>query len=730
MATTPTRSDAPNTSSPTISGIERRERRERSRSQLSLRRDKPQLSCNLCRKRKVRCDRQSPCSTCSRRGIARSCVYSGDTRENVLPQLTGTVHERIHQLENLVISLMRHDAAVPVSPGDILISDPPNGTLRMNRHGFEGSGLESPLTPRASAISAVEVGESANTSSMPLGGGYMKYNNIGTANYVGGSHWAAVLESILELKGNLEQEEEIHNMAMDINPHNYVYSNSPWLLYGYQRATRAEILSSIPTRRAADRLVSRYLTLDIPAGVIHRGHFLTEYDNFWKDPPGTPIMWICLLFTILCLGELHQHSQTPTGSTPQISMFDGSPTSSMNIFRERIVQCLMLDKYTKGGPYVVESLIQYNMIEHFLRRDAQFEIWILLGMLIPISLRMGLHRDPKHFTEIPAFAGEMRRRVWATIFQIDVGFSALAGLPRMIKPQQCDTEEPRNLLDSDFDDKTLELPQSRPESEVTPVLFLLAKNRIISVGGLISDLAHDIRPYPYAELMRFETLLQNTQNSLPTSLRWQPLSQSITQSPQTIMQRVYLDMFSYKMLIILYKRYLSASITQPQYTHAREACLDSARNILEYQHLLYEETQPDGRLSSIGWSYSLILNDDFMLAASVLCFYIKQYSKDQRDVIDEETFQTIKSLLRRSHDIWLRSSSVSNEAQKAVQALGIILGIHHPSEDGEIANQLFGGSEDLFVQFNNLASWPVYQELSSPQIIYHAPTWPPFNPIE
>lgn len=192
-------------------------------------------------------------------------MYSGDTHENDLPQLTGTVHERIHQLESLVISLMRHDAAVSVSPGDISISDPPNGTLRIDYHGFEGYGLESPQTPRASAILATEVRESANTSSMPLGGGYMKYNNTGTANYVGGSHWAAVLDSISELKGNFAQE-EIHNTATNINPHNRVYPSSPWLLYGYQRATRAEILSSIPTRRAADRLVSRYLTLDIPAG--------------------------------------------------------------------------------------------------------------------------------------------------------------------------------------------------------------------------------------------------------------------------------------------------------------------------------------------------------------------------------------------------------------------------------------------------------------------------------
>lgn len=118
-------------------------------------------------------------------------------------------------------------------------------------------------------------------------------------------------------------------------------------------------------------------------------------------------MWIGLLFTIMCLGELHQYSVAPTVSTPQMPALRPDPPLAVNIFQERIVQCLTLGKYTKGGPYVLEILIQYYMIEHFLRQDAEFEIWILLGILIQISLRVGLHKDPKHFSEIPAFAGEM-----------------------------------------------------------------------------------------------------------------------------------------------------------------------------------------------------------------------------------------------------------------------------------------------------------------------------------
>jgi hypothetical protein len=73
--------------------------------------------------------------------------------------------------------------------------------------------------------------------------------------------------------------------------------------------------------------------------------------------------------------------------------------------------------------------------------------------------------------------------------------------------------------------------------------------------------------------------------------------------------------------------------------------------ILGYQHLLDEEIQLEGRLSSIRWAYSSIINHDFMQAASVLCLYIKQFDGNDNDIIDQEILQRILSLLRKSHEI-------------------------------------------------------------------------------
>ncbi|KAF8853621.1 hypothetical protein BDZ45DRAFT_67893 [Acephala macrosclerotiorum] len=709
MTTSPSRPDVSNTTSLNNAG---KTHGERSRSHLSQRRDKPQLSCNLCKRRKVRCDRRSPCGTCSRRGLAGSCVYSSDAQENILPQSAGTVHERIHQLESLVISLMQQEMNCTTTV-NVLLSDPPRDfalseqvshheTFILGEPRFSEATLFGSASPAGSILPITDVEASDNISSLTVDCGSMNMDGAGNSSYVGSAHWAAVLDSISELKDHFEREEETRRLVKEVDE-TESHSNWPQLLYGCPQVTKAEILSSIPTRREVDRLVSRYFAIDIAPGVLHSGQFLREYEHFWEEPSRTPIMWVGLLFTIMCLGAQH----TSRAATATVDL---QHSLRVNKFRERIVQCLGLGKYSRGGLFALETLIQYYMIEHFLCQDTEFEIWILHCILIPMSFRMGLHRDPKHFKRISAFAGEMRRRVWATVFQIDICLSLMTGLPRMIKPQQCDTEEPRNLLDSDIEEKVNEVPQSRADSESTPVLYLLAKNRIISVGGIICDLAHDIRPYPYTELARFETLLEDTRKSLPFSLHWHPLQQSITESSRTIMQRMYLDIFFHKMRITLYKKYLSASMTKSEYRHAREVCSESAIKILDHQHLLAEEIQVDGRLSSVSSTYISILNHDFLLATSILCFYIKLFNGNKLVEMEEETSEKIRGLLSKTREIWLRSSAVSREAKKAVESLNILLGIPNSGGMEEVVDHQFDDSADFFAEFENPASWPAHRE--------------------
>ena len=68
---------------------------------------------------RLKCDRQQPCATCTRRGLSGSCRYVFSVRnggsERVSPPET-SMQDRIYQLENLVLSLAGNQNIEPQLP--------------------------------------------------------------------------------------------------------------------------------------------------------------------------------------------------------------------------------------------------------------------------------------------------------------------------------------------------------------------------------------------------------------------------------------------------------------------------------------------------------------------------------------------------------------------------------------------------------------------------------------
>lgn len=87
-------------------------------------------------------------------------------------------------------------------------------------------------------------------------------------HYVGGDHWAAILDSIADLKDHFDREEQLRlaispdqiqddtRYASNVDIH---ASKHSMLLYGgYRPASQAEILAALPPKDAVDRYISRY----------------------------------------------------------------------------------------------------------------------------------------------------------------------------------------------------------------------------------------------------------------------------------------------------------------------------------------------------------------------------------------------------------------------------------------------------------------------------------------
>ncbi|TVY24040.1 Fusarisetin A cluster transcription factor [Lachnellula hyalina] len=655
------------------------------------------MSCTLNFAR-LKCDRQHPCGACSRRSLTNSCNYATtssstpDAQRSVAPRQSTSLHGRISELESLVVTLM------------------------------EAQSLPSPLAPKSpgpSSLSFTDVfpetqrpKKSQDEAASPADPGTLKLRESGIS-YVQSAHWEAILTKIRGFR----------DLVTD--------SKAPpgsRLFYGPNRhATRDEILAAVPPRPVVDRLMAlhfdsyiispcQYIQAFFPLlealTVCCRSHssqevsprggfFLTwpitssltfnQYESFWEDPSATSIAWIGLMFSMLCIAAQLQAFT--------IDLIDGQAESlkaeyltTKDDFRDKAVQCLILARYTTGGPYILETLITVLTGEFILVKDSSTDGWLLISTILHLAMRMGYHRDPDHFPGISPFEGEMRRRIWTIILQLDLVLSLEMGLPRSATDTHIDTKQPRNLRDCDFEEDTTEMPPPRPETEWTPVIPLIAKGRLISALGLICDVNTDINPPSYEQVIKVDALLEDVHNhAIPAVLRWQTMPHPITDSPNLVIQRVSVETTYYKSRILLYRRALISCPVRQTEERTRDSvriCLDSALKILSYQQMLHEESQPFGRLSQLRWKVTQIFNQDVLLATSVLCLYLQDVDKfELPETAGQTTWspraEEIRQRLTISHKIWLEMSTASAEAGKVAKALSIVLGNTETSSEDD-----------------------------------------------
>ena len=357
------------------------------------------------------------------------------------------------------------------------------------------------------------------------------------------------------------------------------------------------------------------------------------------------------------------------------------------IFREKAVQCLILARYTMGGPHILETLIMILTGESILGKDGATDGWLSITMILHLAMRMGYHRDPDHFPELSQFEGEIRRRIWVVILQIDLSLSLEMGLPRSATDPHIDTKLPRNLRDCDFDEGTAELPAPRPETEWTPMLSLIARGRLITVLGSICDINTDVNTPSQDKIVKIDALLGDVHNrDIPPVLRWGTTPHPITDRPTLVVLRVSVETTCHKARILLYKRSLinySARQAQKWDKEAVRICLDSAMKILSFQQMLHEESQPFGRLCQLRWKVAHIFNQDVLLATSVLCLYLQDVDKYElpEDAGQSSRIDDIRQQLMISHKIWHEMSTASAEAGKVAKALSIVLGITETSTE-------------------------------------------------
>jgi hypothetical protein len=361
----------------------------------------------------------------------------------------------------------------------------------------------------------------------------------------------------------------------------------------------------------------------------------------------------------------------------------GNPSDAMETFQRRSTECLIMSNYsTAPGSFTLEALLLNIQGEFVLRPRAPVGVWILSSIVTRLAMRMGYHRDPEHYPQISPFNREMRRRVWAAILQLDTLSSYQLGLPAIMQESQYDTRPPGNFFDDDLDPDAAELPQARPETELTPVLYVIAKGRLLSVFRSIFNQPPSVRRIAYEEIMASDQRLRAAHALIPSRLRHARLEDSIMVSSTLLIQQYNLELLFQKTRCILHRHHMTEYYQNPKYAYSRSSCIQAAMTLLAHQARIFEEVQVGGRLYKDKWFLSTLEQNDFLLAAMIVCLELKsrahEYSEASSDAkepgVCEFSHEGMISALQKARGFWDEFRTSSAEAQQASIFLGVILG--------------------------------------------------------
>jgi hypothetical protein len=354
-------------------------------------------------------------------------------------------------------------------------------------------------------------------------------------------------------------------------------------------------------------------------------------------------------------------------------------------YRLRTVQCLVNSDYTKSSAYTLETLILYVSGEYSSRWDAEVGLWVIIGMVVRLAIRMGYHRDPSNYPGLTAYQGEVRRRVWMFIRQMDTLFSFQLALPGMIRNSDTDTELPRNIFEDEFGPDTKELPPARPTTEPTPVSYMITKGQISWEFGAILEEINAVsgKPVSYDDILKRDNRLRELKNDMAPHLRLRPIEECTHDPAQLLMQRFGLEIMWQKTVCVLHRKYLARARQNSRYAHSRRACVDSSMEILRCQAQLHRESLPGGRMRTMKWFISSLTNHDYLLGAMVVCldlhYDMMVESMEQRPANYDPYFWTpsqraeMFQALETSQSLWNEASDTSIEAYKASNIIGIVL---------------------------------------------------------
>ncbi|KAF4626453.1 hypothetical protein G7Y89_g11709 [Cudoniella acicularis] len=553
-------------------------------------RRRPALSCAECRRRKIKCDRNLPCGPC-RVSKSATCTYSPEVLSSFKGHVStapstsisgGNTAQALNETSFTNFSSPLNSSNIDLT----LEHTPPSpGRSSSGSHHSESGHVVQALIDRVGRLEQLLTSASITDSTHNSNVGKIPTKdargNMSKTRFFGHSHWMHAFAQArkmmcFEININGYDDIKLKNPEADLELKDLINeckamarvikaAQAPqWSLWGLN------CQHSMPSRAVADGLVENYFrTHESVHRILHIPSFQKEYNQYWNNPDVVPMVSVIKIILVMAIGVCFYQGPDFDSHRKQAMQWIYTAQSWLSSPNEKgrlHTACLQ-----------VECLVLLARSIFHIGADMT---WNSTGTLIRTAMSMGLHLDPKHFNRFSVLHGEVRRRLWATILELNIQSSTSSGMPPMISEHDFDTEPPLNINDEDIDESTTAYPTPKPKDVFTQCSLQIALLNSHPKRSEVAKIVNNFRFEPsYDQVIRLsKEILTDYKGNYGFLSR-------VVQDPNvkfkpTAFQRKILDVMTQRFLLALHRPFAMKARSDPRFYYSYKVYLDTAMSML------------------------------------------------------------------------------------------------------------------------------------------------------
>ncbi|CAG8410564.1 unnamed protein product [Penicillium salamii] len=601
------------------------------------RRRRPPLSCTTCRRRKLKCDRSLPCGQCIRSKAAHECIFTGaqpESNRHMSPPLSRPVPRGNERKSGMFVF---DSKTGPGSVSSRVSKRRPDELTEMRQRlkALENSLKSNLHTPDTSVGDGFSEIDAASTSENMGVDDRVRFlpdasfrGKKAKTRYFGRSHYTTTISFFQDVGAFLRRGQR-HGEGKDKEYCDMKsFKTELWSreTQDHQREFREQAFKlneMIPPRAVVDHLLRLYLdTFETTYRILHTPTFLKQYTDYWANPQSPDMGFVAQLLGVMAAGSCFY--MPPPGRDER------------DIFQKPAIRWMMAVQSYISCTFVSPD-IDFRMLQtQCLLLVARLGIasdgdvaWASAGSLIRSAMTMGLHRDPTRFPKSRPFHSETRRRLWATIVELDLKISLDRGVPPSIDLDECDCDPPSNWDDSEL---TLEIehnPAPLSTAFYTQNFYQTLLTKTLPLRYRIAKKINSLKfSLSYDDALRMGEDLSRAMQSA-SSIFDDDASMIIPETSHRHRFAQSLHLFILRKFLLALHRPFSLSVVRlPKCSYSRKICLEESLGILSQMELPHS---PDSiqypHITQLG---SGMFRDETFHAAVTVCVELSLQANEQQ----------------------------------------------------------------------------------------------------